>query len=306
MAAPPTEEDLLLLRVTDALSWTSFGLNVLIGIGYALDKRSRKYPSSIFLFSFIAVCIASFGVPFGLIAGHPALDRVPSPLCTIQAIFAHYGYLSWTIWVMILTISLYRLILQKPTSLNPYRQQVQYLMIGFVVPIAPVLVNLIAGKYGPSGLWCYISASDHGLWLLCTHIIWVVSMCVVTAVLLAITLHHLRTSRNSDDTAMKVRIRGLNLRLIIFLALYLVTILLAQIIRIRGIALANLGIPDPQTFGARIGLSISASLSGWVNLFVFGTDWTPYRFLVCKGCRRRHNNNSDKSGLPLQALSFGA
>lgn len=105
---------------------------------------------------------------------------------------------------------------------------------------------------------------------------------------------------------MKVRIRGLNLRLIIFLALYLVTILLAQIIRIRGIALANLGIPDPQTFGARIGLSISASLSGWVNLFVFGTDWTPYRFLVCKGCRRRHNNNSDKSGLPLQALSFGA
>lgn len=107
---------------------------------------------------------------------------------------------------------------------------------------------------------------------------------------------------------MKVRIRGLNLRLIIFLALYLVTILLAQIIRIRGIALANLGIPDPQTqtFGARIGLSISASLSGWVNLFVFGTDVTPYRFLICKCCKRRQKYNSDKTGLPLQALSFGS
>ena len=73
MSKAPTEEDLLLLQVTDALSWISFGLNVLIGIGYAygnkiilfssniihrLDKRSRKYPSTIFLFSFLAVCIA--------------------------------------------------------------------------------------------------------------------------------------------------------------------------------------------------------------------------------------------------------
>lgn len=80
-------------------------------------------------------------------------------------------------------------------------------------------------------------------------------------------------------------------RLVIFLSLFLVIILAGAIVRIRQIILKNLGVTEVLDFAASVTLLISASLTGFLHLFAFGTNSTPYNFLCIlkKPFKRKKN-----------------
>jgi hypothetical protein len=207
------EERTTLFIVSDTLGWISFLLNAFILIGYSLDPASRKYPSNIFLFSIIPVVIQSFGVPFGTMAGRPALNSGHSTLCTIQGVIVHYGFFSWNVWVCLMTVQLYILVVLSRVSLNPKRTMIKFLVIGFGVPLLPVIANLAAGKYAPGSTWCFISAEDYGVWVLATHYFWVTLNALGCSVVLGITVYKIAKTKRREpgpnpDQAANVRARN--------------------------------------------------------------------------------------------------
>jgi hypothetical protein len=274
----------VLLTITNVLGWTSFIFNTLIFIGYGLNPKSRQFPSSVFWYALIPSIIQSAGVPIGTFASNPAINAPDSPLCSLQALFIHYGYISWCVWVFLSTVHLYLLIVQSKVFANPDRADRIYLVLGFVLPVVPVLAALIGRAYGSSGGWCYVSKKDQGWWLLFTNTFWIILLAlgalILTSIIVAyvqIRLWKLKRSQNKTQEYQHAieSISSFQKRLITFISLFCTIFLVGSGVRIRQIYMWHTSGADLE-WGWSLVLTTIFGLTGIIHLLSYGTNKALY------------------------------
>eukprot|EP00029_Vermamoeba_vermiformis_P009642 TRINITY_DN4881_c0_g1_i1.p1 TRINITY_DN4881_c0_g1~~TRINITY_DN4881_c0_g1_i1.p1 ORF type:complete len:305 (+),score=15.11 TRINITY_DN4881_c0_g1_i1:275-1189(+) len=290
----------ILLTITNVLGWTSFIFNTLIFIGYGLNPKSRQFPSSIFWYALIPSIVQSAGIPIGTFTGNPAINAPDSPLCSLQALFIHYGYISWCTWVFISTIHLYLLIVKAKVFANPERTDRIYLMLGFVLPVVPVLAALIGRAYGSSGGWCYVSRKDNGFWMLFTNTLLIVLLALGSLIMTTIVVVHVqiglwKLKRKQDKTQEYQHainsVSSFQKRLITFISLFCAIFLVGSGVRIRQIYMWNTTGGDLE-WAWSVVLTCIFGLTGIIHLLAYGTNKSLY-VQACKSVKRSKNQAND-------------
>jgi hypothetical protein len=214
----------------------------------------------------IAICINSIaGYPFQNISENYAA-------CAVQAFLVYYGYLSWNMWVLILSINNYIIIGLGRIIKRALLAEIIYIIVCWGLPLIPTVIYISLGWVVASDLWCGVSNGNRQFGLLA---FWIPQLVLVTlsAIFFGLTIHKLRkATANSTDSLWKSAINRGAIFMLIFLSLYITLNVSRALMRIINLGRGISGL----SFAEQIVYTIFTTTTGILYLVVFGTSKEHY------------------------------
>jgi hypothetical protein len=277
-----------LLILTDVLSWISLVCNLFLLIAYSCDAGNRKFPSRVFLYSIGSCLLTNVGVVINSLADRP-YDDTDSTACRIQGFFIYYGYLSWNIWVLILSIDLFVIIGRSQMLKRPKFAEAGMVIAAWGVPLAPAITFLVLDLFSGRELWCSVAYTTVSVAL---YAFWIPSLVLVVAaeVFFALLIDRLvKAGRKAENRTWRNAIFSTAKRMIIFLFCYGIVNITRSVLRIVQI---SEGKSELDPVGVAF-YTIFTNTTGIVHMAVFGTTKTPYLALRRTVMSSRVSNNEE-------------
>ncbi|KAL6052673.1 hypothetical protein QOT17_018469 [Balamuthia mandrillaris] len=177
--------------------WLSWAGSLLVALSYGVHPSLRAFPANLILMTAIATNIATFAIILPTFATYqktwcgvddaylfPTLDivdevvgayfefkmdelLVKSHLCSFQGFVLMFGFLSTTMWWVIISFNMFLTVYFRerlPTGkLWNISLQVTYHGVGWVVPFVLTLIPTAADRmaFGPGDTFCFVSPEDN-------------------------------------------------------------------------------------------------------------------------------------------------
>ncbi|KAL6056475.1 hypothetical protein QOT17_016095 [Balamuthia mandrillaris] len=247
-------DNMKVLQLT--FGWLSWVGSLLVGISYGVHPSLRSFPANLILMTALATNIATFAIILPTFATHQTtwcgyddeflyptlyvsngglssvfkMDQllVKSELCSFQGFVLMFGFLSTTMWWVIISFNMFLTVYfakRLPTS-KTWKSglQVTYHGVGWVVPFVLTLIPTAADRmaFAPGDTFCFVSPEDNRayfitFWALPVAIALLVGLVLFAAAIVRIL--HLAIALGEGKKACMTYYR-LGLFILIFMMVY--------------------------------------------------------------------------------------
>ncbi|KAL6052675.1 hypothetical protein QOT17_018471 [Balamuthia mandrillaris] len=247
-------DNMKVLQLT--FGWLSWVGSLLVAISYGVHPSLRSFPANLILMTALATNIATFAILLPTVATHQTtwcgyedeflyptlyvsdgvlssifkMDQllVKSELCSFQGFVLMFGFLSTTMWWVIISFNMFLTVYfakRLPTSKTwKVGLQVTYHGMGWVVPFVLTLIPTAADRmaFGPGDTFCFVSPEDNRayfitFWALPVAIALLVGLILFAAAIVRIL--HLAIALGEGKKACMTYYR-LGLFILIFMMVY--------------------------------------------------------------------------------------
>lgn len=191
-----------------------------------------------------------------------------STLCTFQGLALQVFQLSTFLWTTVISFNLYMVVVKHKISMNQYEPW--YHAVVWCITAVMSIIPLLAGAYGPAGVWCWIKKTGSGLPL--RFLMFYIPLYICIAVMIYLYSSVVRTvnatmegQTDLEDEDRKRAQRAL-MRLRAYPIIFMVLYILPTINRVYN------WISNDDIFILYLGQVLTAPLLGFVNSLAYGLD----------------------------------
>jgi len=259
-----------------------------------ITRRYRNFGQRLIMYLTISASLDT--IPYFM--GHPDED---DNFCTFQAFMMTWFDWSVLLWVCCLTHSLYVNVIKLRPS-EQYERMYQFTAWGLALMIA--MIPLIAGMYGPAGMWCWVRSEytwmQFGIWYFPLFVTIFVLFCSNGYIFYSVNKKARQwqgtynPAVESDKKFLKEQVQPLKF----YPVVYLLISFFPLINRIQ-----NASSPDEPVFALYLIHSIMSPLQGFLNAGVYAAN-TDAAFW--KQCNKENFAKMFSTGSSLQVYNISA